>query len=175
MDIFSKIERLCGFYVSNMHFATMILPFINMKIKEKNNFYTFFEINLEKNIETILNASITNETEIEKILTINWKSTNVYKYADLEKKLKNKLQEKNIILICGSEDYIKIVNENINRFLQKNEKKIVNKEIKIIDCYRADTFNENIKEILDAHDKVINTSGEHEIAEIFTGYEKKII
>ena len=38
-------ERVCGFYVSNMHFATMILPFINREIKEETNFITFFELN----------------------------------------------------------------------------------------------------------------------------------
>ena len=34
-------------------------------------------------------------------------------------------------------------------------------------------FNNNIVKILDAHDKVFNTSGEREISEVFEGYEKE--
>ena len=33
-------------------------------------------------------------------------------------------------------------------------------------------FNSSIKEILEKHDKILNTSGEKEINEVFDGYEK---
>ena len=33
-------------------------------------------------------------------------------------------------------------------------------------------FNENIKKILDKHDLIFNTSGEHKIEDIFEGYKK---
>ena len=36
-------------------------------------------------------------------------------------------------------------------------------------------FNNNIVKILDAHDKVFNTSGEKEIYEVFDGYKKEEI
>lgn len=34
------------------------------------------------------------------------------------------------------------------------------------------SFNENIKEILDNHDLIFNTSGEHIIEDVFEGYKK---
>ena len=47
-----------------------------------------------------------------------------------------------------------------------------NKSIKIIDFYEVTEFNYNIMEILDKHDKIINTSGEKEIEEVFEGYKR---
>ena len=34
-------------------------------------------------------------------------------------------------------------------------------------------FDDNIREILDAHELIINTSGIHEIGDIFEDYKKK--
>jgi hypothetical protein len=33
-------------------------------------------------------------------------------------------------------------------------------------------FNENIREILDEHETIFNTTGEHKIEDIFDGYKK---
>lgn len=175
MKDFYELERICGFYVSNMHFATMILPYINKTIKENTKIYTFFEFNLKQNVNTVLTGIIASIEEKEKILQVDWNNNKFYKYCDIEKKLKNMMDGKNIILICGSEKYINIANENIERFIEKNMKKLKDIEIKIINCYEINNFNENIKEILDTHDKVINTSGEHEISEVFEGYKKTAI
>ena len=46
----------------------------------------------------------------------------------------------------------------------------MNNSIKIINCYSVNDFNENIKEILDNHDTMFNTSGEHKIEDVFKGY-----
>ena len=48
--------------------------------------------------------------------------------------------------------------------------KRINKKIKIVNCYEVTEFNTNIKEILDEHDKILNTSGEKEKGEVFEGY-----
>lgn len=48
-------------------------------------------------------------------------------------------------------------------------------KIKVINFYEVLEFNYNITEILDEHDKILNTSGEKEINEVFEGYEKKKI
>ena len=44
--------------------------------------------------------------------------------------------------------------------------------MKIIDCYSIGDFNENLAKILDNHDTMFNTSGEHEINDVFQGYKK---
>ena len=38
---------------------------------------------------------------------------------------------------------------------------------------KCGNFNESITQILDSHQSIFNTSGEHKIEEIFEGYENK--
>ena len=54
--------------------------------------------------------------------------------------------------------------------MNDNREKINKIKIKIINCYEVEDFNINIKEILGKHDKILNTSGEKNIAEVFEGY-----
>ena len=49
----------------------------------------------------------------------------------------------------------------------KTRKKIKKKRNEVTE------FNNNLQEILDNHDKVLNTSGIHEIEEMYSGYIKK--
>ena len=76
------------------------------------------------------------------------------------------------MFINGSKNYIDIANKNIEKFLKENSKNYKEIKVKIIDCFEVGEFNVNIKEILDAHDKILNTSGEKEINEVFEGYAK---
>ena len=175
MNNLFKIKKACGFYVSNMHFATMILPYVNKNLIDGASFYTFFEFNLEENIKKVLQGIIGKEEEKKKILKINWSNFEKGKYSNVEKNLKRIENGLNTILVCGTENYINNINECIEKFIKRNIKKIENTEIKIINCYEVKNFNENIKEILDSHDKIINTSGEHEISEVFKDYKKKVV
>ena len=49
-----KVEKLCSFYVSDWHFATMLLPYINHKIEEQINVITLLENNIQENIVTLV-------------------------------------------------------------------------------------------------------------------------
>lgn len=171
----SSTQKVCSFYVSNMHFATMILPFVSKQMEEKTKIVTFFENNYTTNIELVLSKIITSEERKKELLNINWKDTNINKFLNIEKTLKNQIRknEKYLIIINGSEEYINMLNECIERYLEKNRKRMDYNNIKIIDFYEVGSFNENIKEILDKHDYIFNTSGEHKIEEIFDGYEKQ--
>ena len=80
-------------------------------------------------------------------------------------------KKENVILINGSRDYIERNNENIQRWVEK--KNVGN--IKIINFFEVTEFNHHIVEILNSHDRVLNTSGEKEIAEVFEGYTKQEI
>lgn len=42
----SSTQKVCSFYVSNMHFATMILPFVNKQEEEKRKIVTFLKTTL---------------------------------------------------------------------------------------------------------------------------------
>ena len=166
----NNIEKLCSFYVSDWHLVTMLLPYINKQINEKANIITILENDIEENIR-ILTKKLNLKNE-EKILSLNWRRTNGIKYSELQKKLK-KLEERdvlNVIFINGKKEYIDITNKNVEKFLENNKDKYKEINIKIINCFEVSEFNLNMQEILDAHDKILNTSGEKEINDVFEGY-----
>ena len=68
-------------------------------------------------------------------------------------------------------NYIEIINSNINKWLEKSNLK----SIKIIDFFEVTEFNNDIVNILDGHDKILNTSGERDISDVFDGYCKKVV
>lgn len=164
-----RIEKLCSFYVSNWHLATMILPYINHQIEKEAKIITILENDMEENIKTLVEKlNLKNEKEI---LEIRWTNINSKKYSDIENLLKKEVRKtkENIILINGCRDYITRNNENVEKWLKKsNENKI-----KIINFFEVTEFNYHIMEILDAHDRILNTSGEKEISEVFEGYERE--
>ena len=166
-----KVEKICSFYVSDWHLVTMLLPYINKKIEEKSKITTILEKDIESNIETLVEKL--NLKKSEKILEINWKKQEVKKYSKLAQILSKQIDNnatENIILVNGTKEYIDKVNKNLNKYisnLKENKKKI-----KIINFYEVLEFNYNITEILDEHDKILNTSGEKEIYEVFEGYER---
>ena len=166
----NNVEKLCSFYVSDWHLVTMLLPYINKQINEKANVITLLENDIEENIK-ILTKKLNLKNE-EEILNLNWKKCNGIKYSEIENKMKEleKYDILNVIFINGSKNYIDLTNKNIDKFLSENKGKYKEINIKIINCYEVSEFNFNIKEILDAHDKILNTSGEKEICEVFEGY-----
>ncbi len=171
------MKKVCGFYVSNMHLVTMMLPYLKDKIDHEVKIETFFEYNLNCNINYILNNLIINKEDKEKILDINWKNSRLKKYSYIEKILKNIIENNDEInlLISGSERYINEINDILNVFFEKYTQKINNKKITIINCYEVTEFDENIREILDKHEFIINTSGIHKVEEIFEDYKKRVV
>ena len=164
------VEKICSFYVSDWHLVTMLLPYINKQINEKANIITILENDIEENIKTLIKRlNLKNE---EKILNLNWKKTNGIKYSEIERKLKNLKKEQilNVVFINGKKEYIDMTNKNVEKFLSENKNKYKNINIKIINCFEVSEFNINMQEILHNHDKILNTSGEKEINEVFEGY-----
>ena len=164
-------EKICSFYVNNWHLTTMILPYINKELDEKVNIVMFIQNSIEENIKTLISKlNLKNE---KRILKLNWGSAEGLKYSDLKKKMEFISREQNtnnIILISGSKEYIDSINKNIDKWMEKNKEFIKVKKFKIIDSYEVGEFNNSIKEILEKHTKIINTSGEKSISEVFDGY-----
>lgn len=174
MGDFNNIKRVCGFYVSSVHLITMMLPYLKKQIQNKIKIETFLEYNLDKNVNDIVKNITINKEEKENILNINWKNNKIKKYSDIHKKLKNIIEgNKEInIVVSGTKKYIIETNKILNKFLEKNINKLKNKIITIINCYEVAEFDDNIREILDEHDYMINTSGVHKIEDIFEDYKK---
>ena len=174
MGEYESIKRVCSFYVSNAHLVTMILPYIKKQLDLNIEVDTFLEYNFTEYVKQLLSKLIGEENLKENILKINWNSSNAYKFNIVEKEIKNKInQNKELnIFVVGNNNYISAAHENINKFFIKNAKKMHGKYLTIIDCYEVTEFNDNIRDILDEHDGILNTSGIHQISEVFEGYKK---
>ncbi len=168
--------KICSFYVSDWHLTAMLLPFIEEKTEKGEILNTILEKNLTHNMREILTRIQINERIKEKILKIDWKNKNLIKYGDIRKFMEKitKNQKTVTIIVEGKKERIEYLNKNIEKWMQKQERKIKRKEIKIINCYEVTEFNQNLQEILDNHDKILNTSGIHEIEEMYTGYIRKM-
>lgn len=168
-----NIIKLCSFYVSDWHLVTMLLPYINREINKETKVATILENDIKNNVETLV-KKLNLKTE-EKILNINWEAKNSQKYSNISKIVEENIGNNILIIINGTKDYIQNANKNIDKYIQQNEEKLKESgtKIKIVDCYEIVEFNGSITEILDKHDKILNTSGEKEINEVFEDYNRK--
>ena len=61
------------------------------------------------------------------------------------------------IFIKGKENYIKNVNQNIEKWISKNE------NVKTIDCYDIEEVGDDINKIINEYENVLSTTGEKKI------------
>ena len=160
----NNIIKFCSFYVSDWHLVTMLLPYINRKINEESKIATVLEEDIEENIEKLVEKL--NLKNKEKILNLNWLKIDERKniFTDI------KDNKEIIIIINGSQGFIEKKNEKLKKYLSTHK---INGKIKIINCYEIINYDGNISKILDEHDKILNTSGEKEIEEVFPEYSKE--
>lgn len=164
-----KIEKLCSFYVSDWHLVTMMLPYVNHKIDEKSKIITILGTDIEHNLSLLLQKlNLKNE---QQILSLNWKKNGSKKYTEIEKILNQEVENgiENIIFINGTQKEI----ANYNAMIEKWAQTANIEHIKVINFFEVTEFNNHIVDILNAHDKILNTSGEREIQEVFEGYQKE--
>ena len=159
----NNLTKLCSFYVSDWHLVTMLLPYINQKINEQAKIATILEKDIEENVITLVEKL--NLKNKEKILNLNWKKQDEIRSRINELETNQEL----IIFINGNKEFIDKYNKKLTRYF---ETQLIRNKIKIINCYEVIEFNGSITHILDEHDKILNTSGEKEIKEIFIDYER---
>lgn len=167
-----NVKKVCSFCVSDLHLITMLLPYLDRKLKKNESFITVLENDLKEQVKLVLSRLTLNNEDKNKLLNIKWDSKNIYNNEIIQKELiKNIKQSRNInIIINGTKEYIEQANEKLNTILEDSEKGF---EIRIINCYDITKLDDDIKDILKTHDIILNTSGEKEISEVFEGYEKR--
>lgn len=167
------MEKTCAFYISEIHFITMILPFVKKQLISNTKIITFFERDFRGSIDRFLSNLIINDKNKKEILKIDWSSNKTRKYSAVKLKLKNSIKEKKqiIFLVSGSKNYIKEKNEIIEKFIKTSS--YLN--IKIINCFEVSEFDDDICEILDSHEYILNTAGVHKIKDIFVDYKSKTV
>lgn len=143
-------EKICAFYASDYHFEMVSLPYIERKIAEDNKIFILTENNLEDTIKVLINNMNLEEEKKNKILNINWKNDDLNKFKEIKDENKNMT-----IFIKGTENYIKNINKNIEKWLDLND-------VKIIDCYDIEEIG-NLESIMNKYKKVLGTAGIKEI------------
>lgn len=148
-------KRLCCFYVNDIHLIMMLLPYINERINEDTEVITIMETDMSRSAKKVIEEIQGKKSK--SLLEIDWQSKSLsYLY---ECDIKDKL-----ILVSGSEAFMK----EANKIIAKREENCI-----ILNCFEMMQGSEKLQEILDGHDKVINTSGEKSPEEVFEGYIKK--
>ena len=148
-------EKTCAFYASDYHFEMLSLPYINKKLEENNEIIIMTENDLNETINTFMSKINLEKTTKEKILNIDCEDNNLKKIKII--KQNSEKGKKTIIFIKGKEYYIKNVNENIGKWVEKSE------NLETIDCYDINEIGNNLSTITDKYGKILMTSGEKNI------------
>lgn len=160
------LKKICSIYANDLHFATMIFPFIHKEIEENTTIRTILEKNEEENIDKILkNVGLNSEIK-EEIKKIDWRNTNINKIRKNFKLLEEDIINKKRIdiIVSGRNIFIEKVNQAIDLWIKNNIEKLekTNIELKIINCFYFEE-NKNSDNIIDQHDYILRTSGLEEI------------
>lgn len=151
-------EKICAFYASDYHFEMISLPYIEKKMQNKDEIVILTENNLEETMKTLLDKTNLEEHKRKKILKIDWKNNDLEKLKTIKTKID---EEKNmIIFIKGNEKYIRNTNQDIDKWIQKEN------HVKIIDCYNIEEVGENLDQVMEQYHKILKITGEKEIEKL---------
>lgn len=142
-------EKICSLYVNNMHLIVMLIPYIEKELEKGNKIVTILEDDLRKEMGTLINKVNLSKSKKKGLKNINWDKTRLS-----GRQITN--VKGDIVLVKGSDDFIK----ETNKYIGNNVKKVIN-------CYELEMFENNSREILEQHTKILNTLGEKKISDMF--------
>lgn len=151
-------SRYCSFYVSDVHLITMLLPYINEKMKEGKGFITIFETDISESAKKVIKSVSLKRKEEQAFIDIGWKNR-----IDLNETSKTDFENK-IVLVMGNNSFIEDVNIKLSK---------LSSNFTIINCFEVFQAEKIIDDIIETHEKLINSKGENEINKIFTQCTKK--
>ena len=161
------IKEICSFYASDCHLATMMLPYLAKQVKIQTNIETILDKDILQYISKLLEKINVEENLKEQILKINWNNLDINQ-IDIEKYIiKNlKIKSQNILIIKTSKN--NFINNQINQFIKRKSDYIIKNNIKlnIIYCYNIQNL-ENMDDIINKYEYVLNTSGIHQVKDVF--------
>ena len=160
------LSKTCSIYASDLHFATIIFPFINKEIEKGTIIRTILEKDEQVNIEKILkNIGLTSEKK-ESIQKIDWKNSNMNKIRQNFKLLEEDIQNKNNvdIIVLGSNTFIQKINVAIDLWVKNHIDELEKAKIRwnIINCFYLED-NKRIENIINTHEYILKTAGIEEI------------
>ena len=146
-------EKTCAFYVSDYHFEMISLPYINKKLDESKEVIVLTENNLKETIKTLVSKINLNEDKKVAILKIDWENNDLNKFKKINEDIKSKKDM--VIFVKGKENYIKNINENIEKWTEKS------KNVEIIDCYDMEEISQDMDNIMDQYKFTLKTTGKN--------------
>lgn len=166
------LKKTCSFYISDFHLSTLLLPYITNKIKNNIQIETFLEEGINENIAKVVKGINIEEYVKKELLKINWDKTELINCSKILKNIEIDNMDINII-VSGSKEYIKTINKCIENFIENLNMKGLKYKITLTinNCYPVKEVL-SVKEVLDNHDLLLNTSGEVEIDSVFQDYKK---
>ena len=146
-------EKTCAFYASDYHFEMISLPYINKKLDESKEVIVLTENNLKETIKTLVSKINLNEDKKVAILKIDWENNDLNKFKKINEDIKSKKDM--VIFVKGKENYIKNINENIEKWTEKS------KNVEIIDCYYMEEISQDMDNIMDQYKFTLKTTGKN--------------
>ena len=128
-------EKTCAFYASDYHFIVLT------------------ENNLKETIKTLVSKINLNEDKKVDILKIDWENNDLNKFKKINEDIKSKKDM--VIFVKGKENYIKNINENIEKWTEKS------KNVEIIDCYDMEEISQDMDNIMDQYKFTLKTTGKN--------------
>ena len=162
------LKKICSIYASDLHFATMIFPFIHRELRDNTTVRTILEKDEQKNIEKILENIGLNSQVKDEVRKIDWNSTNINKIRETFKFLERDTT-KNLkvdIIVSGSNIFIQKVNKAIDLWV-KNNISVLERRNQILNIVNCFSFEENkeIDTIINSHEYILKTAGIEDILE----------
>ena len=146
-------EKTCAFYASDYHFEMISLPYINKKLDESKEVIVLTENNLKETIKKLVSKINLNEDKKVDILKIDWENNDLNKFKKINEDIKSKKDK--VIFVKGKENYIKNINENIEKWTEKS------KNVEIIDCYDMEEISQDMDNIIDQYKFTLKTTGKN--------------
>ena len=146
-------EKTCAFYASDYHFEMISLPYINKKLDESKEVIVLTENNLKETIKTLVSKINLKEDKKVDILKIDWENNDLNKFKKINEDIKSKKDM--VIFVKGKENYIKNINENIEKWTEKS------KNVEIIDCYDMEEISQDMNNIMDQYKFTLKTTGKN--------------
>ena len=131
-------QKKCCFYASDFHLEMTILPYINKKMDQEKEIVIITENNLEESIKILI--SKINIKNKEEILKIDWNNKGI-----------GRINKNAVIIINGTQNFIKDINEKIELLKENKES-----SIELVDCYLFDEIKDKMYEISTKYDGVLN-------------------
>ena len=146
-------EKTCAFYASDYHFEMISLPYINKKLDVSKEVIVLTENNLKETIKKLVSKINLNEDKKVDILKIDWENNDLNKFKKINEDIKSKKDM--VIFVKGKENYIKNINENIEKWTEKS------KNVEVIDCYDMEEISQDMDNIMDQYKFTLKTTGKN--------------